>query len=371
VTWFLGYAVTASAGTRTVTTLQDGGAGSLRQAILDAQPGDTIVFSASAFNTPQTLQLVRQIEISKSLTINGSGSGVVTPTLSAAALTRTLQVDEGVTLTLNQLNLNNADCHCEGGAIYVSTGASLVVSHSMLYDNKATVGGAIFNKGVVSLSDTSLTHNSASYGGAIHNYGTLSANRVIIAENSAVYGGAVRNIGVAQAAHLIINNSAIYNNSASEYGGGIHDIYPANVIMTNTTWVNNSAAMDGGAMWNGADTELSVLNTTIYANSSGNSGGGIASAGRVTLTNSILSANTGGNCAVQAGTVTDLGGNIEDASTCGLGAFVMTASRSMTNPLLGAFGIECGAFERQWSDQRRQRCGMPTHRRARSLAPAG
>ena len=49
--------ICANAATITVTNTNDSGAGSLRQAILDAAPGSTIDFDPSVFATPQTLTL--------------------------------------------------------------------------------------------------------------------------------------------------------------------------------------------------------------------------------------------------------------------------------------------------------------------------
>jgi hypothetical protein len=330
--------------TRTVTTTLDGGAGSLRQAILDAQSGDDIVFSSSVFNAPMTLQLAGQIEISTSLTIDGAGLGVVTPTLNSS-FNRTFQVNSGASVTFNRLIFSNSTCSgCMGGAIYVASNATVTITHASLTGNIANAGGAIYNDGNMRLSDTTITNNKAiAGGGAIRNRGTLTANRIIIGGNTAEYGGAIQNWGNVTPAVLTLNNSAIYNNSAisgtgaTGYGGGIHNIYPASMVMTNTTLVNNSAAMDGGAIWNGGLTNLKIVNATIYANTSTGSGSEITNAGQVTLTNSIIAGSTGGNCA-GSGTFIDLGGNLEDANSCGLGTFQTTASRTMVNPLLGAFG---------------------------------
>ncbi len=326
------------AATRIVTTTQDGGVGSLRQAILDAQPGDAIVFNPGVFSASLTLQLAGQIEVSKSLTIDGSGAGIVTPTLSGFGYNRIFQVDSGIMLSINRLNLSNGVCSgCMGGAIYVASNASVDITHVTLTNNTADAGGAIVNYGLVRLSDTAIMNNHAAYGGAIRNFGVLVANRVIIAGNTAVYGGAIRNSGNTETAVLSLNNSAIYNNSATQYGGGIHNLYPANASMTNTTFVNNIAVMDGGAIWNGADAALNMLNATLYQNISTGSGGGISNAGQASLANSIIAASTGGNCAGSAAYL-DLGGNLEDMNSCGLGPFQVTASWATANPLLGAFG---------------------------------
>lgn len=335
--------------TRTVTTTQDGGAGSLRQVILDAQSGDTIVFSSSVFNAPVTLALGGQIEISRSLTIDGSGAGIVAPTLSGNSLNRVFLVDGGASLTLNQLNLADSACSdCWGGALYVAPGARLTLTRVNLTGNAAIAGGAIANDGVTDLHETTLLNNTAtSNGGAIRNLGELTGDRVIIAGNTAQYGGAIRNQGAgSQAALLVINNSAIYNNQAisvtspTGYGGGIHNAYPASIMLTDTTFFSNSAQFDGGAIWNGALTNLSALNVTISANGAGGIGGGVNNSGQITFTNSVLAENAGSNCATPSagtGTFFDQGGNLENANTCGLNTAPGSTSQVNVNPLLGAF----------------------------------
>jgi hypothetical protein len=61
----------AQAATLTVTNTNDSGAGSLRQAILDATSGDTINFAPSLAG--QTIALSSQINLEKDLILDGSG----------------------------------------------------------------------------------------------------------------------------------------------------------------------------------------------------------------------------------------------------------------------------------------------------------
>ena len=69
VFWALGGE--ARGATLTVTSTGDSGAGSLRQAILDAASGDTIEFAVTG-----TIVLTSgELSINKSLTIHGPGSG--------------------------------------------------------------------------------------------------------------------------------------------------------------------------------------------------------------------------------------------------------------------------------------------------------
>jgi len=64
-------ATNASAATITVTNGNDSGSGSLRQAIIDASPGDTINFDPSFMTVSLTSG---ELVIDKNLTITGPGS---------------------------------------------------------------------------------------------------------------------------------------------------------------------------------------------------------------------------------------------------------------------------------------------------------
>lgn len=56
--------------------------------------------------------------------------------------------------------LNNNSASDEGGAIYNGNSGSLIIEKSGLYNNTATVGGALFDEGTYNLSDTTFYNNS-------------------------------------------------------------------------------------------------------------------------------------------------------------------------------------------------------------------
>ena len=65
--------------TLTVINTSDSGPGSLRRAIADGASGDTIVFDATVFATPQTINLTSgELTLNKSLTIDRPGANQLT-----------------------------------------------------------------------------------------------------------------------------------------------------------------------------------------------------------------------------------------------------------------------------------------------------
>lgn len=148
-------ASTATAATFTVTNINDSGAGSLRQAVIDAgnsAGADTIVFDPSL--NGQTIVLLGQISITTGpLTITATAlpDGI---TLSGRGLNRIFSV-QSAALDLNRLRLIRGNTGLVGGgAIYLDFGV-LTLFDCTFYGNMAEYGGAI-------LADTGTSRVNAS-----------------------------------------------------------------------------------------------------------------------------------------------------------------------------------------------------------------
>src|SRR5574342_913452 len=102
----------AHASNVTVTNNSDSGAGSLRDAIAIANPGDTIVFSLTL---PTTITLSSQLVITKNLTISGPGANSLT--ISGNNSTRVISAT-GATLNLSEFTVANGNASGDGGGIY-------------------------------------------------------------------------------------------------------------------------------------------------------------------------------------------------------------------------------------------------------------
>jgi hypothetical protein len=151
--------------TLSVTTLADVGAGSLRQAILDANneavnPGaDTIVFSGAAVGgTVGVLTMggtqfgPNAFEVTSTIVIQGSGETIARD--GAAPSFRLFYVSSGGNLTLSNVTLSNG--RARGG----NGGANLGVNGGG-GGGGLGAGGAIYNQGTVAILNSTLVGNQA------------------------------------------------------------------------------------------------------------------------------------------------------------------------------------------------------------------
>jgi len=199
-----------TAATLVVTSAGDSDAGSLRQTIASAAPGDAITFAAGL--SGQTITLATPLVIDKDLTISGPGAGSL---IVSGSSTRILQVSAGSTLTLQHLTLTGGIAD-NGGALLADSGTTTTITGCVFSANTATAnGGAISSSGAMTVSDTLLSGNSAVYGGAIfansaavrgggaENAGTLTFKNSIVADNSAPTGPEIYGSVTSQGYNLI------------------------------------------------------------------------------------------------------------------------------------------------------------------------
>lgn len=277
---------TVQAATVTVANTNDTGAGSLRQAVTDAAPGDTIVFNAGLSGATITLGSAN-IVLSKNVTIDGSALAsqvkIDGGTTARNAFGGIFYINNGVAVTLKSLTLQNgnAGTNNSGGAIY-SNGGTLSLQNSTFAGNKAMSGGAIaIAFGTLDIAGCTFVNNDISAG---------ASNR---------YGGAIYEI----ASTSTITNSTFYGNTAGPGAGGA--IY----FMDNTPFSYQKVLTDNTFSGNTAG---SGLGGGVYADYGA---GGLATTSTLALYNNLFAANTGGNIhntfVLTAGT-----DNLCDDATC-------------------------------------------------------
>jgi hypothetical protein len=233
------------AGPITVTNLNDDGVGSLREAIGIAADGETIEFQAGLSGT---LTLTTgELEIEKSLTINGPGVGVITISGNGASRIFNIGDNDATAQVVNVSNLTLTDGNANGGH-----------------------GGAVYNTETLTLDHVQITDSAADNhngggvyvdGGAI---GSLTLTNSTISGNQSNLGGGL----YATAAAVTIENSTIADNSASGVGGGLSiDSNIAFAISNSTITGNTSLGIIGGFYYYG--TGGGTIIGSIFASNTG------------------------------------------------------------------------------------------------------
>lgn len=283
---FLIFAVTsARAATITVSSIADGGPGTLRDALANAADGDTI----DASSVTGTILLTNgELLVTNSVNIVGPG-----PDLLAVNAVRS-RPNGGFSLSRRAFHI--------GSNIVVSI-SSLTITNGAILGN----GGGIWNDhAMLTVNNVVLTGNSANtdaYGGAIYNdQGRLTITACTLRSNYAYNGGgAIYNNGNGGTATVQIANSAISGNRTDGDGGSIHNDARfggnASVEIEDCTVNGNTGIGIYSGANSGGTASVQIVNSTVCGNS-GSSGGGILSLAfyrsfaSLQITGSAVSSNT-------------------------------------------------------------------------------
>jgi len=312
----------------TVTDTSDSASdtGSLRYAISQVNGGsggDTITFASNVIGT---ITLINgTLTINQNVTITGPGAAL-------------LAISGGGS---------------NGNNVAFRTNATVTISNLSIVDNNTVtgpgtgfVGSAVYNNGTLTLIACNISNNTAGDGGgAIGNQGTLTVEYSILSGNTGKnnVGGGIENSGT-----LTVESSTISGNKSDSNGGGIYN--NGTLSVDNSTIYGNSGSNGGGIYSeNGmGTTSLTVANATISGNTASGTDGGIDNAsGTLSVSNSIVSGNAGGNCSA-CGTT----GNLIDG-TADLGPLQYNGGITQTMmPLPGSPAIGAGSGSSLSTDQR-------------------
>jgi PKD repeat protein len=328
-----------------VTNTNDNGSGSLRQALANAQDGDTITFDISGNRIPSTpsdtnvIYLTsNELDVYNDITISGPGEDMLTIARDPnAAAFRIFYIAPGHTVTIEGVTISGGRTTVGGGIF--NSHSTLTINSCTLSGNSAPGGngGGIFNEGggggnvpILTINGSTLSGNSSdSGGGGIYNHG---GDATLIVANSTFSGNSTINTG----------GGAIYNTA----GGG-----NVNLTVTNSSFSGNSAGNGGGIYnigYSGGNAMLKVTNSTFSGNSASFNGfgGGIlnnrqnSGVASLQVGNTIFKTGAAGENVYNTGTVTSFGYNLTNDGginnvDAGTGSFNATGDQLNTDPMLG------------------------------------
>jgi hypothetical protein len=315
-----------------VTNSNDSGAGSLRQAILDANASagaDLIVFR----DVPLITLTSGELTITGDVTIHGNN--FLATTISGNNASRVFNITGG-NVTLSSLTVRNGQSTV-GGGISQSGGTTRIKNSVITSNNSSTIGGGIALTG----SSTSMTIEGS----------TITDNVGGANGGGGVYAGT--------GSTLLLLNSTVSNNRATNAGfGGGGLLTEGAVTIANSTISGNTITGDGGGIFSvGA---LTITNSTItnntadFDNNNSGTGGGIFRVdGTVTVRNTIVAGNfdTPGNAGAGStardlsGTFVDGGNNLIGSADGSTGFTVGTrvgTNAAPINPQLGVLANNGG-----------------------------
>jgi hypothetical protein len=297
--------ITASVASSVVTTVADGGPGSLRQITSDVPAGTTVTFAADL--NGQTITLGgTQLLINKDLTIDASAlangitvTGDVTGDGPTSDDSRVFEIGGGANVELKGLTIVAGHTSGNGGGILHSSG-NLTLTLTTLSGNSANEGGGIYNSGgTLTFNDGTVSNNTAaSYGGGLRNFGdgVIHLNRASISDNTATNGGGGGIFDSFSIGSVTIANSTLAGNSAG-FGAGIYSQNSA-LELTNSTVSGNTTTNNAGGGVYLQESSALLIHVTVAGNTATGSGGGgmvVANSSGIelTLNNSIIAGNSG------------------------------------------------------------------------------
>ena len=321
----------------TVTNANDNGAGSLRQALADAEVGDTINFSfpTGAPTSPSGAAIITltngELLVDQEVTINGPGADqLIVRHDPNTAPSRVFHVNTG----------QGASASFAGGVVI----QGLTISDGLVLGSYPEgFGGGIFcEDSDLTVMACALIGNSATegFGGGImsvsfNGFHLLAVDSSTFSQNQAAAGGGLISYAAGGGMSASVINSTFSGNYAP-YGGGLSNVIElpgsAQLYVGNSTFSANSGTVTGGAIYiqpagGSSEAPLQIANSIFYQG--GAPGGTIANNGD-TVT------SFGHNIASDAGVTNYNGGG---------GGFFGAGDQINTDPMLGPLADNGGPTE--------------------------
>jgi hypothetical protein len=281
----------------------------------------TIGPTTEAGSVPDSDPANGDLDITDTLTVRGAGARRTT--VDGGGLDRVFSSETNTTSTISDMTITGGDA--TGGGTSQEIG----------------MGGAIWNKGTMTLDRLALVGNHADGGGAVFSipgtYITIADS--LLAHNSAVEGGAIRfdsgglliNSTVTDNVLKTVPKAALLPDQLSGYGGGIDHRGGDDLTIINSTITGNHALKGGGGL-NTAQGYVPLSDSLEL--------------GRVRLRNTIIADNTSdagpANCHRLDVVLQSTGHNLDSDGSCQL---TTATDLPKVGPLLAPLGDNGGPTE--------------------------
>ncbi|MBN2007706.1 MAG: hypothetical protein JXA21_30460 [Anaerolineae bacterium] len=271
----------------------------INAAMLAANDGDRLLLEGG-------VSFSGSLSVHKSLILQGgyngcgSGSSDLT-TIDAGGSGRGFYIYNNLTVTLENLNVINANTGGYGAGIFVYTNTHLIGMNLNVYSNTTTgLGGGVFLWGArATFTNTEISNNVAAAGAGV--YGVLRggyaasldlASYADVHNNQALTGsgfggGVYMNQGVIN----VTDSSDIYSNSANEGGGAYLISSTLTIDGIYSEIMYNTATGDGGGIRALGSTVNLDQDAAVFYNTAGTDGTG--NGGGAYLDDSILMSDKG------------------------------------------------------------------------------
>ena len=275
-----------------VTNLNDSGAGSLRQTLASAAPGDNIEFASSL--SGGTINLTSgQLSVTQSVSIIGLGAGNLT--ISGGDDLTVFNIASATNVIISALTITSGSAGSRGNGGDIYNSGTLALSSVTVSSGSAEIGAGLYNNGgVVTIIGSTFSGNNASQqGGGILNAsgGTINVSGSSFTSNTAggEAGGAICN----ENASATITGSTLNSNTANTYGGAVCNYSGGVLILSGDTLVSNTSEFWGGALFNYYGATISITNSPINTNTAyGTFGGALFNdQGTATVTGSTFTSD--------------------------------------------------------------------------------
>ncbi len=215
------------------------------------------------------------------------GAGAANTIIDGNMTDRLLTIETQRQVSMLGVTLRNGKASSVGGAIYNK--GSLTLTDVTILTSSAGSGGGLYNVGIAYLTRVAFNRNAASYGGGgVSNEGALTMGESSFDSNTADSGAGLANYpgddtGSANLSHVTFNA-----NKAVNSGGGI--LNSTQLTVADSTFNGNEAVVKGGGIINTVGSPLEIDRSTIMGGRA-QQGAGIHNSGGMTVLNTTISAN--------------------------------------------------------------------------------